>query len=135
MSAQATLNAKTAISSIDISGASLAINPRGKDAKGILNWIAPGATSLDDITVDFSYRVPTATRKTTKASLRVFVPKTVVNSTTGLTTRIGEMIGSTEFTFPESATFSDRQKLVDILTSALCAAEFRTALSTGDTMY
>lgn len=135
MSAQAAIAAKTAISTITIAGTALSVAPRGKDSKNVLNWAVAGATSLDDIVVDFSYRLPTQTRKTTKATLRAFVPKTATDSTTGLVFKVGDNIASCEFTFPENATTAEKTKLVDIFTSALSATEFRLALNTGDVMY
>lgn len=135
MSAQAAIAAKTAISAISITGTALSVAPRGKDAKNVLNWVSPGATSLDDIVVDFSYRLPTQTRKTTKATLRAFVPKTATDSTTGLVSKVGDNVASCEFTFPENATVTEKTKLVDIFISALSATEFRTAINTGDVMY
>lgn len=135
MSAQAAIAAKTAITAISITGTALSVSPRGKDSKNVLNWVYPGATALDDIVVDFSYRVPTQTRKTTKATLRAFVPKTATDSTTGLVIKVGDNIASCDFTFPENATATEKQKLVDVFTSALTATEFRTALYTGDVMY
>lgn len=135
MSAQAALSTKHAVSAISITGTALAVSPRGKDPKGVLSWVYPGTTTIEDISVDFSYRPPTATRKSTKATLRAFVPKTYVDSTTSLTLKAGDNIASCEFTFPENATATERQKLVDIFTSALSDSAVRTALNSGDVMY
>jgi len=134
MSAQAAIAAKTAVSAISITGTALSILPRGRVLpNNVLSWVAPGATSLDDVTVDFSYRMPTSTRKTVKSTLRAFVPKTATVDT--VVTSFGTNVGEVNFTFPEAATAAERQKLVDILTSALCSTEFRTAITTGDVMY
>lgn len=135
MSAQAALATKHAVSAISITGTALAVSPRGKDPKGVLSWVYPGATTIEDILVDFSYRLPTATRKTTKATLRAFVPKTYVDSTTSLTLKSGDNIASCEFTFPENATAAEKQKLVDMFTSALADTAVRLALNSGDVMY
>lgn len=135
MSAQAAIAAKTAISAIAITGTALSVSPRGKDSKNVLQWVYPGATALDDIVVDFSYRLPTPSRATTKATLRAFVPKTATDSTTGLVVKVGDNIASCDFTFPQNATTTEKTKLIDIFTSALSATEFRAALSTGDVMY
>lgn len=135
MAAQASLATKTAVSAISITGTAAAVSPRGKDTKGVLSWVLPGATTIEDVKVDFSYRVPTPTRKTTKATLRAFVPKTYVDSTTSLTLSAGNNVASCEFTFPENATATERQKLVDIFTSALSDTTVRTALNAGDVMY
>lgn len=135
MAAQVAIAAKTAITVLSLTGTAYSIAPRGKDSKSVLSWVYPGAVALDDVSVDFSYRVPTTTRKTTKATLRVFVPKTATDSTTGLVFKVGDNIASIDFTFPENATATERQKCVDILTSTLCSTEFRLALNTGDVMY
>jgi len=135
MSAQAAIAAKTTITAISITGTAYSIAPRGKDGKSVLQWVYAGTTSLDDVHVDFSYRLPTTTRKTTKATLRAFVPKTFTDAGTGVVSKIGDNIASCEFTFPENATATEKQKLVDIFTSTLCAAEFRSALYAGDVMY
>lgn len=135
MSAQAAIAAKTAVSAISITGSALSVAPRGKDSNNVLQWVAAGATSLDDIRVDFSYRLPTTTRKTTKSTLRCFVPKTATDSGTGLISKVGDNIAAFDFTFPENATSTEKYKLVDIITSVLSSTEFRTALATGDVMY
>lgn len=135
MSAQAALSTKHTVSAISITGTTYSVSPRGKDPKGVLSWVYPGTTTIEDIKVDFSYRPPTATRKSTKATLRTFVPKTYVDSTTSLTLKSGDNIASCEFTFPENATATERQKLVDIFTSALSDSAVRTALNSGDVMY
>jgi hypothetical protein len=135
MSAQAALTTKHLVSAVSITGTALAVSPRGKDPKGVLSWVYPGATTIEDIQVDFSYRPPTATRKTTKATLRAFVPKTYVDSTTSLTLKAGDNIASCEFTFPENATAVERTKLVDMFTSALGDTAVRLALNSGDVMY
>lgn len=135
MSAQAAIAAKTAVTTITIAGTAFSVAPRGKDSKNVLMWVAPGTIALEDNRVDFSYRVPTSTRATTKATLRVFVPKTFTDSTTSVVSKIGDNIASIDFTFPENATVAERTKLVDILTSTLSATEFRSALCSGDVMY
>jgi hypothetical protein len=135
MSAQAAIAAKTVITALSLTGTAYSVAPRGKDSKSVLSWVFPGAVSLDDVSVDFSYRLPTPTRKTTKALLRVFVPKTATDSTTGLVFKVGDNIASLDITFPENATVTERTKCVDIITSTLCAPEFRLALNTGDVMY
>lgn len=135
MSAQAALATKHTLTAITLTGTAFNVSPRGRDSKGVLSWVYPGATTVEDVRTDFSYRVPTATRKTTKATLRVFVPKTYVDSTTSLTLKSGDNIASCEFTFPENATATERQKLVDIFTTALGDTAVRLALNTGDVMY
>lgn len=135
MSAQAAIAAKTALTVISFTGTALSVTPRGKDSKNVLSWIAPGATTLDDKKVDFSYREPTATRKTTKATLRVFCPKTVTDVDTGLVSKVGECIANVDFTFPEAATATEKQVLLDVLLTVLGATEFRAALKDGDVMY
>lgn len=135
MSAQAALAAKTAITTITIAGTAFSLTPRGKDNKNVLQWVNAGATSLDDVVVDFSYRLPTSTRKSTKATLRTFVPKTFTDSTTGLVAKAGDNIANLELTFPENATATEKQKLLDIFTAAVAATEFRAAITNGDVMY
>lgn len=135
MSAQAAIAAKYLISALSFTGTAYSVTPRGKDGKNVLQWVNPGSTNLEDVRVDFSYRPPTTTRKTTKATLRCFVPKTFTDSGTGLIEKIGDNIATIDFTFPENATVAERTKLVDVLTSTLGAAEFRSALNSGDVMY
>lgn len=135
MAAQAAIAAKVSVSAIAITGTAYSVVPRGKDGKSVLVWVNPGATTLDDVKVDFSYRPPTATRKTTKATLRAFVPKTYTDSTTGMVAKAGDNIVTCDFTFPENATAAEKQKLLDVFTSAVCATEFRAALYNGDVMY
>jgi len=135
MSAQAAIAAKTAVSAISITGTAFSVAPRGKDANNVLQWVNAGATSLQDSKVDFSYRLPTASRVTTKATLRAFSPKTYTDSTTGQVVKVGDSIASIDFTFPQGATVTERTLLVDILTSTLSSTEFRLALTTGDVMY
>lgn len=135
MSAQAALAAKTAVTVISITGTAFSLTPRGKDNKNVLQWVNAGATSLDDVVVDFSYRLPTSTRKSTKATLRTFVPKTFTDSTTGLVAKAGDNIANLELTFPENATVTEKQKLLDIFTAAVAATEFRAAIINGDVMY
>lgn len=135
MSAQAAISAKTALSAISFTGTALSVTPRGKDNKNVLSWVAPGTTTLDDIKVDFSYREPTTTRKTTKATLRVFVPKTATDSGTGLVSKVGDNIATMDFTFPENATSTEKQKLLDVMLTVFGATEFRAALKDGDVMY
>lgn len=135
MSAQAALATKTVVTALSFTGTAMAVSPRGKDPKGVLSWVYPGATTIEDIRCDFSYRVPTPTRKTTKATLRVFVPKTYVDSTTSLTLKAGDNIASLEVTFPENATTTERTKLIDLFTTALGDTSVRLALNTGDVMY
>jgi hypothetical protein len=135
MSAQAAIASKTALSAISFTGTAQSITPRGKDKNNVLQWVFPGATALGDTKVDFSYREPTATRKSTKAMLRVFVPKVATDSTTGLVFKIGDSIVNMDFTFPENATTAEKLVLLDTALTAFGAAEFRTALSTGDVMF
>lgn len=135
MSAQAAIAAKTAISAISLTGTALSIIPRGRDSKGVLQWVAPGATLLDDVSVDFSYRPPVSGRKTVKSMLRTFCPKTFTDSTTGLISKLGDNAASVDFTFLENASSAEKLKVLDILLSTLGSTEFRTALSTGDVMY
>jgi hypothetical protein len=135
MAAQASIAAKTSITVITHTGTAFAVAPRGKDKNNVLNWVNPGATSLADTKVDFSYREPTSTRKTTKAMLRVFAPKTATDSTTGLVYKVGDSIVTMDFTFPENATAVERQILVDVALSTFGSTEFRTALINGDVMY
>jgi hypothetical protein len=135
MASQAAIAAKTALTVITLTGTALSVLPRGKDSKNVLSWIAPGATTLDDVKVDFSYRDPTTTRKTTKASLRVFSPKTATDSGTGLISKVGDNIVTMDFTFPENATSTEKQKLLDIALTVFGATEFRAALKDGDVMY
>ena len=135
MSAQAAIAAKVLISAISFTGTALSITPRGRDAKGVLNWVAPGATILDDTLVDFSYRPPASGRKTVKSMLRVFSPKTFTDSTTSVVSKIGDNSASIDFTFLENASAAEKLRVLDILLSTIGSAEFRTALSTGDVMY
>jgi len=135
MSAQATIAAKTAITAITLTGTALSILPRGRDSKQVLNWVAPGATLLDDNQVDFSYRPPANGRKTIKSTLRVFCPKTYTDSTTSLVMKQGDNLASTDFQFEANATAAEKQKVVDLLISALSDAAFRAALFNGDVMY
>lgn len=135
MSAQAAIAAKTAVTAISITGAALSINPRGKDAAGVLAWIAPGATALDDVKVDFSYRLPTGTRKSVKSLLRVLAPKTYTDSTTLVVTKMGDNVLALDGSFLEAATSTERQKVLDIFTSVVSSAEFRAAFISGDVMY
>lgn len=135
MSAQAQIAAKTSITAISITGTAYNILPRGKTGKGVLQWVVAGATPLDDVIVDFSYQPQTSTRKTVKSTLRAFVPKTYTDSGTGVVSKIGDNVANISFTFPENATSTERQKLLDILTSTLSATEFRSALISGDVMY
>lgn len=135
MAQQAAIAAKTAISAISITGTAYSIAPRGKNSDNVLQWVYPGATTLDDVKVDFSVRPPTTTRKTTKSTLRVFSPKTATDSGTGLVSKVGDCIASIDFTFPENATATEKQKLLDILTSVVSATEFRAALKDNDVMY
>jgi hypothetical protein len=135
MSAQAAIASKTLLTAISFTGTAQSITPRGKDKNNVLQWIYPGATSLDDRKVDFSYREPTTTRKTTKAMLRVFIPKVATDSTTGLVFKVGDNIVTMDFTFPENATTTEKLVLLDTALTAFGAAEFRTALSTGDVMF
>jgi hypothetical protein len=135
MSAQAAIAAKTAVSALSFTGTAFSIAPRGKDANNVLAWVNAGTTSLQDSKVDFSYRLPTTSRKTTKATLRAFSPKTYTDSTTGQIVKVGDSIASIDFTFPDGATSTERALLVDILTTTLGAAEFRLALINGDVMY
>lgn len=135
MSAQAAISAKTALTALSLTGTALSVAPRGRDQKGNLLWVSPGATTLDDISVDMSFRTPTKERKSTKSLLRVFVPKTATNSTTGLVEFVGNNIANFDVTLLENATAAEKQKVLDILTSVICSAEFRTAWTTGDVMY
>lgn len=135
MAAQAAIASKHALSAISFTGTALSITPRGKDAKNVLSWIAPGTTSLDDIRVDFSYREPTTTRKTIKGTLRTFVPKTITDVDTSLVSKVGENIVSSDFSFPENATSAEKQKALDVHLTTLGSTEFRDALISGDVMY
>lgn len=135
MAAQAILAAKTVLTVITHTGTAFNVAPRGKDDNNVLLWVNAGATSLDDVKVDFSYRIPTATRKTTKALLRTFSPKTFTDAGTGLIAKVGDNIASTEFTFLEAATAAERQKVVDIHMSVMGLTEIRSALISGDVPY
>lgn len=135
MAAQAAIASKTAISAISFTGTALSVTPRGKDAKNVLSWVAPGTTTLDDIRVDFSYREPTATRKTIKSTLRVFVPKTITDVDTDLVSKLGDNVAGMDLSFLENATTAEKLKVCDIMLSVFGSAEFRTALTTGDVMY
>jgi hypothetical protein len=135
MAAQASIATKKLLTVITLTGTAQSALPRGKDKNNVLQWIFPGATALADQRVDFSYREPTATRKTAKATLRVFVPKVATDSTTGLVFKVGDNIVSMDFTFPENATTAEKLELLDMALTTFGAAEFRTALSTGDVMY
>lgn len=136
MAAQAALAAKTVITVVGTNtGTAYSMSPRGRDAKGVLKWVYPGATTLDDVIVDLSYRPPTATRKSTKATARVISPKTYTDTTTGLIAKAGENIAELNFSFVENATVAEKVKVLDILLSMVGLAEFRLALSTGDVMY
>jgi hypothetical protein len=135
MAAQASIAAKTVLTVITLTGTAFAIAPRGKDANNVLQWVNAGGTTLEDTRVDFSYRLPTASRATTKATLRVFSPKTYVDSTTAQVVKVGDNIASIDFTFPNGATVTERTKLNDILLTVLGSTEFRAALNSGDVMY
>lgn len=135
MAAQATIAAKTAITAISLTGTALSINPRGKDASNVLKYVAPGATALDDLTVDFSYRAPTSQSKKIKSMMRVFSPKTAVNSTTSLTELVGTNILALNAEFVENATAAEKQKALDVFTSVITAPEFRDAFINGNPPY
>lgn len=134
MSAQANITAKTLISAYTLTGASLTMSPRGRDQKNVMKWIAPGATTLQDASVDFSYRLPTATRKSVKATLRTFSPKTFVDASS-VTQKLGDMIMSTDFTALENATAAERKLVLDLHISALCDAAVQAAIVNGDVPY
>lgn len=135
MAAQAALATKTLLTVITLTGTAMTANPRGKDSKNVLSWVYPGATTLDDRKIDFSYRPPTTTRKTTKATLRVFIPKTAVDSTTGLVFKVGDNIVDMNFTFVENATAAEKQVALDVALTAFGAPEVRAALKDGDVPY
>lgn len=135
MAAQATIAAKTAVTAISITGTALSINPRGKDSAGVLKYVAPGATALDDLTVDFSYRAPTSKQKKIKGMVRVFSPKTAVNSATSLTELVGENIFNLQYELVDSATAAEKQKALDVFTSVITAPEFRDAFINGNPPY
>lgn len=134
MSAQATIAAKTAVTAIALTGTALSINPRGRDQKGVLSWVAPGSTNLDDISVDFSYQASNLSGSATKAKLRAFSPKTHLDANS-VVVRDGVNAATIDFSFVSNATAVERQKLVDVLTSALTDEAVRTALVNGDVMY
>lgn len=135
MAAQATIAAKTAVTAIAITGTALSIDPRGKDANGVLQWIAPGATALDDLVVDASYRVPTSKQRKIKSMVRVFSPKTAINSTTGLTEKVGENIFALNAELVDNATAAEKQKVLDVFTSVVTSPEFRDMFINGNLMY
>jgi hypothetical protein len=135
MAAQAAIAAKTAITAISLTGTALSITPRGRDETGVLNWVAPGTTVLEDVEVDFSYRPATAASKKIKSNLRAFSPKTYTDSTTGMIAKAGENLANCGFSFVENATPAEKQKLLDVFTSAITDAAFRNALINGDVMY
>lgn len=135
MAAQATIIAKTAITAISLTGTALNINPRGKDANGVLQWIAPGATALDDLVVDASYRAPTAKQKRIRSMVRVFSPKTVTNTTTSLVEKVGENILALNADLVENATSAEKQKALDVFTSVVTSPEFRDMFINGNAMY
>jgi len=135
MSAQAAIAAKTAITALSLTGTAYSVTPRGRDGKNVLLWTYAGASALDDVKVDFSYRPSTSSRKSVKSTLRCFVPKTYTDSTTGVIGKVGDNAANFDFSFVETATAAERQKLVDIVTSVVCSAEFRDALINGNVMY
>lgn len=135
MAAQATIAAKTAVTAIAITGTALNINPRGKDANGVLQWIAPGATALDDLVVDASYRNPTAKQKRIKSLVRVFSPKTATNSTTSLVEKVGDNIMALNADLVENATSTEKQKVLDVFTSVITSPEFRDMFINGNMPY
>lgn len=135
MSAQQALAAKTAITAVTLTGTALSLAPRGRDAKQVLNWVAPGSSMLADKSVDFSYRPPANGRKTVKSVLRVFCPKVYTDTTTSLVMKQGDNLASVDFQFEANASAAEKQEVVDILLSALADAEFRKAITQGDVMF
>lgn len=135
MASQATIAAKTAVTAIAITGTALSINPRGKDANGVLVWVAPGATSLDDLVVDASYRTASVKQKKIRSVARVFSPKTAVNTTTGVTDKQGENILQFVGDFVPNATAAEKQKALDVFTSFITSNEFRDMIINGNAPY
>lgn len=139
MAQQSAIAAKSAITAISLTGTAYSFNPMGKDASGVLNWVHPGATALDNVIVDFSYRPPktsgSKTARKIRGLVRLFVPKTAVNSTTGVTELVGENIITLQSDFLDNATATEKQLALDLLTSTIVCPEFRDAFINGNVMW